>query len=564
LLKLLAELGFVFLMFLSGMEIDFSVLGAARSSRTDEQGQRWGPITLGSLSFGVTLVLSGLAGYGLWQLHLVHNPWMMALILSTTSLGIVVPVLKEAGLTSGRYGQTLLIAALIADFVTMLLITVVIAMLSGGTTARILYIGLLFGVVFLLYRLGIVINKIKAVRHTLEELSHATAQIKLRAAFAMMLVVVALSDVLGVEMILGAFLAGAIVAFLRNPQDEMLSHQLEGIGFGFFIPIFFIMVGVKFNLPALFASRATLWLLPLLLSAAVVIKLVSGLIFRLGFSWRETLGAGVLLSARLSLIIAAAAIGRELDIISESVNAAIILVAIVTVTATPPVFLKLVPARSHSRPRPIIVVGAGELGLQVAEQLRGHREPVIVVDADPSRLERAQQHGFVTVRAGADHREPDLAPYLENAQSLICTYNDSTMNYRICEFVRAHYAIDNLVTQVAEPRELKRFQALGVTTMNAALDRAAILAVLARNPAAYALLSRTDDDKEVREVALRSGQHVGKLVRELRLPGDVLLVAIRREGELLVPHGSTRLENGDRLTLVGSLDSVHAARAMFI
>ena len=75
---------------------------------------------------------------------MASSPWMIALILSTTSLGVVVPVLKEQGLTRGRYGQTLLIAALIADFVTMLLITVVVAALSHGLTLDILLIGLLF------------------------------------------------------------------------------------------------------------------------------------------------------------------------------------------------------------------------------------------------------------------------------------------------------------------------------------------------------------------------------------------------------------------------------------
>ncbi|HUJ11163.1 MAG TPA: monovalent cation:proton antiporter family protein [Verrucomicrobiae bacterium] len=564
LLKLLAELGFVFLMFLSGMEVDFSLLGAARAAHRTNPQRRWDPITLGLLSFAMTLLLSAFAGYGMWRLGLVRNPWMMALILSTTSLGIVVPVLKEAGLSSGRYGQTLLIAALIADFVTMLFITILVATLSGGTAARILYVVMLFGAVFLFYRLGIVVNRIKAVRQTLDELSHAAAQIKVRAAFALMLVVVALSDALGAEMILGAFMAGIIVSLLRDPQDTALAHQLEGIGFGFFIPIFFIMVGVQFNLPALFGSRETLWLLPLLLGAAVLIKLVSGLVFRLGFGWREALGAGVLLSARLSLIIAAAAIGSELGIISESVNAAIILVAIVTVTAAPPVFLRLVPSRDRAKARPIIVAGAGELGLQVAEQLRGHREQVIVVDADAERVQRARQHGFDAVQAQADQPDPALAPYLDRAQTIVCTYNDGDLSYRICQFVRANYGIDHIVTQVTDPRELPRFQQLGVTTMNAAIDRAALLVLLARNPAAYALLSRTDENTEIREIALRSSEQADKLVRELKLPGDVLLVAVRRGGELLVPHGNTRLDLGDRLTLVGSRDSIEQARWIFM
>jgi CPA2 family monovalent cation:H+ antiporter-2 len=566
LLRLLAELGFVFLMFLSGMEVDFSALRLSRDEKNAKisSSERWGPLSLGALNFLGTIALSALAGWGLWKLQLVRNPWMMALILSTTSLGVVVPVLKEHGLSNGRYGQTLLIAALIADFITMLLITALVAMVSGGAAMRILLIGVLFGAFFLLYRLGSFLNRVKVVRRTLEELSHATAQIKVRAAFALVLVFVALSEVIGAEVILGAFIAGAIIALLRTDRDVGLLHQLEGIGFGFFIPVFFIMVGVTFNLPSLLTSEGALWLLPLLLLAAVVVKLAPALIFRLGYSWKETLGAGVMLSARLSLIIAAAAIGTRLGIISEPVNAAIILVAVITVTVAPAVFLRLVPGHHASRHRPIVVIGAGELGLQVAEQLKAHHDDVVVVDADRDRALRVIQHGFPLVVATADEPHPELDYVLRRTETAVCTYNDTELSYRICRFLRTTYGIDNIVAQVAEPRELPRFHELGVTTLNPAMDRAAMLVLLARNPATYALLSRTDDDKEVYEVVLRNDTHVGRGLRDLRLPGDVLIVAIRRDGELLVPHGNTRLEMGDRLTLVGSPESVRTARGMLL
>ena len=566
LLHLLAQLGFVFLMFLSGMEVDFSALLLSRG-KTDlppSSRERWGPLSLGSLSFLGTTALSGLAGWGLWKLQLVRDPWMMALILSTTSLGVVVPVLKEHGLSNGRYGQTLLIAALMADVITMLMITVLVAVLSGGAAQRILFIGVIFATFFLLYRLGSFLKRVTVVRRTLEELSHATAQIKVRAAFALVLVFVALSEVMGAELILGAFIAGAIIALLRTERDVGLLHQLEGIGFGFFIPVFFIMVGVTFNLPSLLTSPGALWLLPLLLVAAVVVKLVPALVFRLGYSWQETLGAGVMLSARLSLIIAAAAIGTRLQVISESVNAAIILVAIITVTLAPLVFLRLVPGHHASRHWPIVVIGAGELGLQVAQQLQARHDEVVVVDGDPERALRAVQHGFPLVVATADEPQPELDYVLRRTRTAVCTYNDTELSYRICRFLRTTYGIANIVAQVAEPKELPRFQELGVTTLNPAMDRAAMLVLLARNPATLALLSQTDNDKEVWEVVIGNDSLAGGMLRDLSLPGDVLIVALRRNGELLVPHGNTRLELGDRLTLVGSHGFIHTTRSILV
>jgi Kef-type K+ transport system membrane component KefB len=191
------------------------------------------------------------------------------------------------------------------------------------------------------------------VRQALEELSHATAQIKVRLAFTMMLTFVVLSETLGAELILGAFLAGAIVSLLRRPEDAELVGQLHSIGFGFVIPIFFIMVGVDLDLTSLINSWEALVLAFFLLLAAIIVKFLPALTFRLAFNWRESLGAGALLSARLSLIIAASAISLRLGIISDALNAAIIVVAIITVIVCPPLFYRIVPAgRSTKVPPP--------------------------------------------------------------------------------------------------------------------------------------------------------------------------------------------------------------------
>ncbi len=206
LLDLLSEFGFVFLMFLSGLEIDFSNLGLFSNGKKRSPQDRWGPVQLGSVAFVLTLALSTAIGLLLYTGGLVRNPWLMALILSTTSLGVVVPVLKERGLSSGVYGQTLLIASLIADFATMLLITVEVAIISRGLTLDLLLIGLLFVVFFFMYHFGMwFFNGNPAVRKILDELSSATAQIKVRAAFTMMLIFIVLSEMLGTEIILGAF-----------------------------------------------------------------------------------------------------------------------------------------------------------------------------------------------------------------------------------------------------------------------------------------------------------------------------------------------------------------------
>jgi Kef-type K+ transport system membrane component KefB/Trk K+ transport system NAD-binding subunit len=562
-LDLLAELGFVFLMFLSGMEIDFSNLGLLTNKKNTED-QPDSPIRLAAISFLLTLILSTLIGFAFTKAGLASSPWMIALILSTTSLGVVVPVLKEQGLSNGRFGQTLLIAALIADFVTMLLITVVVAALSHGLTFDILLIGLLFVAFFLMYYFGgIIFNRVSGVRRILDELSSATSQIKVRAAFTMMLIFVALAEMLGTEIILGAFLAGAIVSLLKRPEDAELIHQLDAIGYGFFIPIFFIMVGVDFNLGSLISSPSALLLVPLLLISAAVVKLLPSLIFKQVFSWKQTLAAGTLLSSRLSLIIAASAIGMRIGVISEPFNAAIILVAIITVLIAPPLFMKLVPRDEFEEILPIVIMGGGPLGIQVAQQIQSHGDPVIIIDEDPVRIERAARSGLQAIQAVTDSYDEAIEEILNKADKLVCVFSDIEKNYRICKRARTTYGINHVVARLTAPGEIPRFEKIGVTPLNAATDQAVLLGLIIRNPNMYELLTRTDDSRDLCEISIRNPEYLNKPLKEINFPGDLLVVAVRKEGELIVPSGDTILRAGDQVTVLGSENCVGNTNLLF-
>ena len=561
LLTFLAEIGFVFLMFLSGMEIDFSNLGTLNRRANQETEQGLSPLQAGLLIFFGTLILSTLTGFGLYVLDLVRSPWMMALILSTTSLGVVLPVLKEHGLSSGRYGQTLLIAALVADFATMLLITLLVTVLAEGLSLDILLVGLLFVATMILYRLAdYIFNRLTILRRLMNELSHATTQIKVRGAFAIMLIFVVLSEFLGVEVILGAFLAGSVLALLRTPEDADLTMQLETIGFGFFIPIFFINVGINFNLGAILESSEYLALAPVLLVIALLVKFLPALLLARQFSWRQALAGGALLSSRLSLIIAASAIGLQIGAINEAMNAEIILIAVVTVTLGPLFFVRILPRQEEEPARLFIIAGGGVLGQEVARRLMAHGEQIHLVDYDPEAVERAQRAGIPASLGEIEKPTTELAGLLNMAQVLVSTHGETERSYAACHRARVDFGIDHVVAFVSQHSEVARFENLGALPINPTLSRGALISVLARNPAMYTLLTSLEDGKEVVETVLQNPQLAHKSLRELKLPDSVLIMALRRSGELIVPHGNTRLEPGDHITLVGAIQEVEEAR----
>lgn len=557
-LELLAEIGFAFLMFMSGLEIDFSLLFASMpGKRRNGIGSFWTSI----LSFVLTILLASILGIGLARYGFVRDPWIMTLILSTTSLGIVVPVLKERQIAATQLGQTILLSAILADFLTMFFITVYVAVRSTGLTLNILLILALFIPVFLLYRLGVRQLRRPAVQRLIEDLADATAQIKVRGAFAIMIAFVVLAELLGAELILGAFLGGVLAALLSGPDDEKLRYKLDAIGFGLFIPIFFIYVGIGFDLKAFLQNPSAWLLLPLLLAAAFAIKILSTLVFRFSFSWKESLASGMLLSARLSLIIAASSIGLRLGAISQSTNAAIILVAVLTATVSPLTFNTLLPPSEDKRKRVILVYGASDLASQVLRDMRAHGEEVFSLEGVQAVTNISGKGG----RAGpASAMQAGLDQFLANwplarVQAFLALDAKDENNLIACRAARGQ-GIDHVLAFIGNPVHLPDFRSLGVQTLTPSLFRASLLALMARNPSIFSLLTSAEDDRDLREVRLSNPDLDGVRLSRLNLPTDFLVLTISRGDETIVPHGNTRLARGDRLTILGDSEKLESVQ----
>ncbi len=555
-LELLAEIGFAFLMFLSGLEIDFTFLKAAPAKKRRPLEN---PVILGGLTFTLTLLLAFFVSLGFFRAGFLPDPWMMTLILSTTSLGIVVPVLKERHMLASRLGQNLLVAALLADFLTMFLITVYVTIHVSGLSFDILLVTVLFVPLAFVYLLTNKDWKSSRLWRVLEDLSDATAQIKVRGAFALMMAFVVLAETLGVELILGAFLGGLVASLLSASGGESLRHKLDAVGYGFFIPLFFIDVGVQFDLNAFLSDRRAWLLFPLMLTSAFLIKLLAALVFRSGFSWKETLAGGFLLSARLSLIVAASSIGLRLGVISEAVNASIVLTAALTATISPLAFNLLLPDVSRRKRTVTVIFGSSDMALQVGRYLQAHGDEIRFFVPRQEQCHRITNAGFAVCLPVS----PAFSETIESlekdihVQTLLALDEDDEANLQVCRQARLH-GVGNIIAFANNPARLREYRDADVRVTTAALFRPALLGLMARNPAIFDLLTATTDDKDMREIPLENPALDGKRVSEIPWPEDVLILAIRREGELIVPHGHTRLARHDCISLLGRLDSLES------
>lgn len=554
-LTFLSEFGFAFLMFLSGIEIDFNLLSLRQARR--QEGPVWKqPLPLAILVFFGTLALGLVGGTILTGLGLVSSPLLMGLVLSTTSLGVVVPILKETDILDGPYGQTLLVNATIADFATLILLTVVIALNSSGLTLELLLIPALLVVFMLVFQAAQRVTRWEPVLRLIRDISSTTSQIRVRIAFALMVAWVVLAEVIGVELILGAFLAGALVGLVADSDASTARTKMDAIGYGFFIPIFFIMVGVQFNLPSLLSSSSALLLVPALVVAAYLVKAIPTLILRANYSIRNTLAAGVLLSARLSLIIAAAAIALDVGAISVSVNSAVVLLAIISCTAAPLIFRRVTDKPERRQRHGIILVGSDQMTELLARNLSIHDEPVSILCTQPGRAASMREHGEHLKVAGPTDRDALIGLGAERARALVdlTTAVDETM--RLAELAVEDLEIPLVVSRISDVELIPRLQRMGVRVVQPALATVMSIEGALRYPTTFDILVHKAKDVEVGEVRLGNHGMVGAPVRDLRLPGNALIVSLKREETILVPDGDTRLRMGDRLDLIGDPESI--------
>jgi Kef-type K+ transport system membrane component KefB len=331
LLGFLAEFGLFLLMFLAGFEIDFTRL------------ERQGPAQLltGTVLFGA-FAFASYVGAGFLEHETIEQRLFLTFLMSAAALGLVVPALRETRRSGTRMGQTILITAVLAEVLSLVGIVVLSVVVEKGVGRDLLSIPALLGAMLL----ALIVLRRAAWWHPerFERLfrSDDPAEMGTRATLALLFVFVGLSTLLEIEAILGAFLAGAVFTFVfRDPGG--LEEQLNGFAFGFFIPIFFINVGIAFPLEEL-EDPEILGQALALVAVAFVVKIIPSVLLVLRkFTGREAIAAGFILAGQLSVIIALADLGLDLGLLTTGLRAGAIMLVAVSAIVSPVMFRVLAP-----------------------------------------------------------------------------------------------------------------------------------------------------------------------------------------------------------------------------
>jgi Trk K+ transport system NAD-binding subunit len=294
---------------------------------------------------------------------------------------------------------------------------------------------------------------------------------------------------------------------------------------------------------------------------AYAVKFLAALLYRFNFSWSETWAAGALLSSRLSLIIAASAIALELGIIGQATNSSIVLVAIVTCTLSPILFNRLLPPQQMPVRRGVILAGQGELAILLAERLRQAGEQVTLIGRDPERIREVRRRRLSIVEGEASDPAVLERAGAASAQALVALTSRDQVNLAACRLAEQRFGVPQRVAVVGDPLLASEITNQETRVVQPQLATALALEGALHFPAAFDMLADHTDGVEMREGTLNHLPLDGRRLSRIELPGDVLVVGLRRGDDLLVPHGETVLRQGDRLMLVGHPDQLQQAMA---
>jgi Kef-type K+ transport system membrane component KefB len=298
----------------------------------------------GTIGWGMSLGIGLAVGLVLQRAVVDAEWWLLGVALATTALGTLVPILSDARILPTPLGRAVLGTGVAGEFWPIIFISVFLTSVYGEVTEIVLLIG--FGL--LIAGAARVATQARPPRllRILRDTLHTTGQVGVRAAILLLALLVFLAADAGFEFVLGAFAAGVVVGLvLDSPEGRVVRLRLEGIGFGFLVPVYFVVTGMTFDIDSLLTAGG-LALGGAFLLLLLVTRGASALLWLRDLGARPTASLALLGATGLPLIVAIAGIGSEKGDISDSVGASLIGAGMISVLVYPFVATRLVAARA--------------------------------------------------------------------------------------------------------------------------------------------------------------------------------------------------------------------------
>jgi Trk K+ transport system NAD-binding subunit len=377
-----------------------------------------------------------------------------------------------------------------------------------------------------------------------------------------MIIFLALAEHLRVEAVLGAFLAGIIASLLSGASRDTLIEKLDVLGFGFLTPFFFFSVGIRFDLQQLLGDPTVLTMVPLLIVLTMAVKIVPGLLLLLWHPWRDALASAVLLGTQMSVTIAAAELLQRAGLIAPAIHQAFVMVAMVTAVVAPVVSAKIAPPKEHTEHQEKwVVVGSSRQAILLVGRLAATGEHLVLVSSMVKSKWEVKSRGvdFVYV-------DPTSLVGIQGAALgatvLVAMSGDDAYNLTVCKLAREQLCVQRIYALLSSPKLIAEAQDLGVEVVNPELAALQLLSNQVVNPSSTSLLEQ-EAGIHMADFRITCPDHIKTPLRSIHLPPTILIVAIWREGEKIIPHGDTQLHLKDRITVVGPAEDLQLLTHLF-
>lgn len=550
-LTFLSNLGVVILMFLSGMEIDFELLSKKNNPKGRSQsGKVVDPLHTATIAFIGVAVMSLVLAYFLKLIGLFSAVPLALIIFMTIALGVVIATLKEKDILGRPIGQTILLTAVMGEVIPLLCLTLYASLNEGNPSQLWLIILLFAAAIFLLKRF-------RQPYIWFQKINKATTQLDIRLAFFLIFALATLAERVGAENILGAFLAGMVMKLLE--PSEATKDKLTSIGYGFFIPIFFLVTGVKLNIRTLFAQPKALMLLPVLVICFFIAKLPVLLTYMRKFDKRNAFAGGFLTATTITIVLPTLQVARKINAITATQSDAFILAAVIVCIISPVIFSSSFKLRPEDRIKErVIMIGANTFTLPIIHDLHDNWYSV--------RVFTNSQENYDTYHSKADiELIKDLDKATLEAEGafdgdiFVAASHDDQLNYQL-GIMAKNAGIARVIVRLSQPnaQTVKELDQEGISVFNFTNVRSSLMRALIESPAVYQIL--TDTKNVLYSVVVTNTSYTGRHLMDWEFIDQMTVSRIRRDGEWISPHGTTVIEPGDELVFSGEFETADKIR----
>lgn len=551
-LTFLSNLGVILLMFLSGMEIDFDLLQRKNNPKGKSQaGKTVDPLKTAITAFIGIVIMAFVLAYVLRLTGLFSEVMLAAIILMTVALGVVIATLKEKDILGRPIGQTILLTAVLGEVIPLLLLTIY-ASINGGNAEQLWLIILLFvAAIFLLRRF-------KQPYLWFAKITKSTTQLDIRLAFFLIFALVTVAETVGAENILGAFLAGVVMKLLE--PSEATKDKLTSIGYGFFIPIFFIMTGVGLNLRSLFAHPSSLMLLPVLVIFLFIAKVPVLLTYVRYFQKKNAFAGGFLTATTITIVLPTLQVARKLHAITSTQSDAFILAAVIVCILSPIVFnSNFVLLPEDKIKEKVAIVGANAVTVPVAHDLHANWYSVKMFTDKKNQYKTYDSRvENLTFLPNLDEETLEKDGVFDGDIVVAANRADED-NIKITRMAKEK-GVNRVIARLSEvdSKTLTEFNEKGIEVFNSTNVHAALMRAMIESPTVYRIM--TDTKNILYSVKVKNTHYTGRQLMDLEFIDQITVSRIKRGDEWLIPRGATVIEQGDILVFSGEFKAADRVR----